>query len=250
MNGFMIRADDLGFSEAVNYGIQKTVESGMIRNIGFMVNMASSIHGWKLVKDFDICLGQHTNICVGKPITDPSKIPSLVQENGEFKSSSIYRNAKEDFVVLDEAVLEIEAQYQRFVEITGREPEYFEGHAVASNHFFQALEVVADRHGLRYQPASFDGSATLVKGHKVYFWMDSMGQDYDPAKAFRKMIENAHEDGVDLMIFHPGYLDDYILTHSSLTVPRTRETAFLTSEDFSAYVKEKGISFLLYRDII
>ena len=60
-----------------------------------------------------VCVGQHTNICVGRPVTDPKRIPSLCQDNGLFKSSRVYRAAKEDFVVLDEVVLEIEAQYQR-----------------------------------------------------------------------------------------------------------------------------------------
>ena len=53
----MVRADDLGFSKAINYGIYETVKNGVIRNIGFMVNMPDSLHGYELVKDYDICLG-------------------------------------------------------------------------------------------------------------------------------------------------------------------------------------------------
>lgn len=63
--------------------------------------------------------------------------PSITNEHGEFKSSKEYRSAKEDFVVLDEVILEIEAQYERFVELTGRQPQYFEGHAVSSKKLFQ-----------------------------------------------------------------------------------------------------------------
>ena len=62
-------------------------------------------------------------------------------------------------MVLEEVILEIEAQYQRFKEITGREPAYFEGHAVASANFFKGLSIVAKRHGLDYLAMSFDGSA-------------------------------------------------------------------------------------------
>ena len=71
MKKIMVRADDLGFSKAINYGIYETVKNGVIRNIGLMVNMPDSLHGYELVKDYDICLGQHTNVCVGKPICDP-----------------------------------------------------------------------------------------------------------------------------------------------------------------------------------
>ena len=114
MKKIMVRADDLGFSKAINYGIYETVKNGVIRNIGFMVNMPDSLHGYELVKDYDICLGQHTNVCVGNPISDPATIPSLVQEDGTFKTSKMYRSSKEDFVNLDEAILEVEAQYNRF----------------------------------------------------------------------------------------------------------------------------------------
>ena len=53
MKKIMVRADDLGFSKAVNYGIYETVKNGVIRNIGFMVNMPDSLHGYELVKDYD-----------------------------------------------------------------------------------------------------------------------------------------------------------------------------------------------------
>ncbi|MCR5229384.1 MAG: ChbG/HpnK family deacetylase, partial [Solobacterium sp.] len=105
MKQLLIRADDLGFSEAVNYGIEKTVKEGLIRSVGIMTNMPAASHGVRLLDGCDVCYGQHTNICAGFPLSDPAVIPSLVQENGEFRTSSEYRKAyKEgrDFVVLDE----------------------------------------------------------------------------------------------------------------------------------------------------
>ena len=145
----LIRADDLGFSEGVNFGIAKTVACGLVKSVGVMTNMDTAAHGLELLKGMNVCLGQHTNICTGKPLTNPKQIPSLCRENGEFKPSSVYRSAAkrgEDFVVLEEVILEIEAQYRRFLELVGREPEYFEGHAVASTNFFKGLEIVAQRH--------------------------------------------------------------------------------------------------------
>ena len=118
----LIRADDLGWTEAINYGIAKTMRDGVIRSVGLMPNMPAAQHGWDLVKDLDPSVGQHTCICAGRPLTDPARVPSLCQEDGTFKPSRAYREAAkrgEDFVVLEEVVEEIEAQYRRFVEITG-----------------------------------------------------------------------------------------------------------------------------------
>ena len=62
MKHIMVRADDLGYSEGINYGIEKSVKEGIIKNVGFMVNMPATQHGYDLLKDTEICLGQHTNI--------------------------------------------------------------------------------------------------------------------------------------------------------------------------------------------
>ena len=77
MKRLLIRADDLGFSEGTNYGIAKSIKDGIIRNVGLMPNMPAAQHGYDLIKDENVCLGQHTNICVGKPLTDSALIPSI-----------------------------------------------------------------------------------------------------------------------------------------------------------------------------
>lgn len=248
MKRVMVRADDLGYSEAVNYGIAKTVKDGIIKNIGFMVNMPYSQHGWDLVKQEDVCLGQHTNICVGKPICDPSLIPSITNANGEFKSSKEYRSAKTDFVVLEEVILEIEAQYQRFKDITGREPSYFEGHAVSSDNFFKGLEIVAQRHNLKYLGMGL-GTYTMFNGQKMYMKMDSMMPDYDPFQSFQDMVEHAHEDGYDMLVFHPGYLDAFILQTSSLTIPRTQEVEMSCAEATKAWIKDHQLHLYTYDEV-
>ena len=110
MKKILVRADDLGYSEAFNYGLARAVKSGIVRCVGVMPNMEWAEHGVNLLKDTDVTFTVHANICQGRPITDPSLIPSLVDEAGFFKDKSLYREAKEDFVVLEEVVMEVEAQ--------------------------------------------------------------------------------------------------------------------------------------------
>lgn len=249
MKKILIRADDLGYSEGVNYGIAKSVKEGIISSVGVMTNMPSVNQGLSLLKDTPVCFGQHTNICVGRPITDPSLIPSITNAEGEFKSSKEYRQAKNDFVVLDEVILEIEAQYKRFLELVGEKPHYFEGHAVASHNFFQGLEIVAKKYGLKYSGMSFGGDPIIVGNTKVYVTMESNLTDYDPFKSLKKMVENAHEDGCDMLICHPGYLDGYILKNSSLTIPRPMEVDMLCAVETKRYLKEEGILQINYDEL-
>lgn len=248
----LIRADDLGYSEAINYGIVKSVKDGVIRSVGIMTNMPAAEHGVNLLKNTPVCYGQHTNICVGRPLTDPSLIPSLCQSNGEFKNSRDYREAAKkgkDFVILEEVVLEIEAQYHRFVELTGEQPHYFEAHAVSSSNLFKGLEIVADRYNLPYLPMSFQGPA-IFRHTKLYSSMDSMLPNYDPFESLKKAaLQDVGADACVMMVCHPGYLDDFILKTSSLTIPRTLEVAMAIAPATKAWLAENNIQVVTYDDL-
>lgn len=249
MKKILIRADDLGYSEGVNYGIAKSAKEGFIHSIGLMSNMPAALHGVEVLKGTPVCFGQHTNICIGKPLCHPSLIPSITKEDGEFKSSKEYRSATEDFVVLDEVILEIEAQYEQFVALTGEQPHYFEGHAVASGNFFKGLEIVAQRHGLKYSGMPFGDEPILVGNTKVYMRMDSMMAAYDPAATLKDMVLHAHEDDCDVMVCHPGYLDDFILKHSSLTLPRTLEVEMAIDPAIHQWLEEQDVTLVTYDDL-
>lgn len=254
MKRLLIRADDLGYSEGVNHGIAKTVIDGMVRSVGVMTNMPTAAHGLSLLQGHPVCYGQHTNICVGRPLTDPKLIPSLCQDNGEFQPSKAYREAAKqgkDFVVLDEVILEIEAQYQRFRELTGQEPSYFEGHAVASANFFKGLEVVADRHNLPYFAMSMDGSPVIFRNTPIYAYMPKDFKAYmeDPFVAVRDAVEHAHENACDMMVFHPGYIDAFLLASSSMTTPRVMEAEMLCRTEVRRWLKNQDIALVTYDDL-
>lgn len=252
MKRILIRADDLGWTEAINYGIAKSVTDGVIRSVGVMPNMPAAKHGIELLRGADVCLGQHTNICVGRPLTDPSLVPSLCQENGGFKPSRAYREAAkrgEDFVILDEVVLEIEAQYKRFVELTGQEPHYFEAHAVASANLSKGLEIVSKRYGLPLLPFDMDRPVHF-RGTDLYISMESMMPGYDPFESLKTAaLRDYGPDGCCMFVCHPGYLDDEILRTSSLTIPRTQEVAMATALETRRWLDENGIRVVTYDEL-
>ena len=247
----LIRSDDLGYSEAVNYGLEKALRFGMTRSVGLMPNMPAAPHGLALVKDLDICLGQHTNICVGKPCADPKRIPSMLAPNGEFKSSREYRSATEDFVVLEEAIIEVEAQYARFKELTGREPGYFEGHAVRSANFIKAMEIVADNHGLKFSGMYMPGvpTARVGKGTAYRCPLNCMAPDYDAVQSIKDAVLSAKTDLPSIYVCHPGYVDDYLMRTSSLNLNRTKEVAMLTDLAVKAWLDDHDVELITYDDL-
>lgn len=166
----IIRADDLDYSDAVNIGIERSVHKGIINNVGVMVNMPTTLDGLSIIRDTKVCLGLHVVISSGRPLLNPKFIPSIVDDDGAFLSSADYRKAPNDFVNLDEVILEIEAQYQKFIELVGRKPDYFEGHAVVSDNFFKGLLVVAKCHQLNLLQVTLNSGrpSLLFKGHSLH----------------------------------------------------------------------------------
>ncbi|MBQ2920420.1 MAG: ChbG/HpnK family deacetylase [Oscillospiraceae bacterium] len=249
MKKLLIRADDLGYCEAVNYGINRAVRDGVVRCVGVMTNMEWAEHGVRLLDGTDVIFTVHTNICQGRPLTDPALVPSLVDENGNFKDKSLYRQAAEDFVVLEEAILEVEAQYQRLVRLTGRKPYMVEIHAVPSANFFRAVAIVAQKHGVA--SLGFDSKGRMKLGKLAFrHSMDSDRPDYVPFESMKKAMEQElAQDEAVLMVLHPGYVDDYVLNTSYITVQRAREVAFATDPRVSVWCAAHDVQLITYADL-
>lgn len=248
----IVRADDIGYSEGVNYGIEKSVKSGIVRSVGLMPNMAAAAHGLKLLEGTGVCIGQHTNLCIGKPCADPKLIPSLLDENGNLKSSKAYREAwaiGSEFTVLEEMVIEIEAQYHRFKELVGHDPSYFEAHAVMSKNLIAGLKIVAEKYGLKYNAMSFDGTGTFSGRPLTICPMNSMKPNYDPWETLKSGVRNATPGKPAVFVGHPGYIDDFLLCSSSLTLNRAKEVTMLTDPAMKKWLDEQGVELITYDDI-
>lgn len=248
MKEIIFRADDLGYSEGVNLGIEKTIKKGVVRTVGLIVNLEHSQEGYEMVQNFEICLGLHVNISYGKPVSDASKLPSLVKENGCFRSSSEY-NGEKVKIDYDEVFRETEAQYLRFREMCRREPDYMEGHAVLNEIYFRAIQAVAGKYGIQYIPVlTSPENFMIIGGRRVHFWMESMQPDYDPWRTFRNICEGSRED-VEVMICHPGFVDDELLLASSLLIPRVKEVAFLTRVEQNGMLQQYQVKSTTYRQL-
>ncbi len=248
MAKILVRADDLGYSEAFNYGLARAVKSGIVRSVGVMPNMEWAEHGVRLLEGTDVTFTVHANICQGKPLCDPKLVPSLVDEQGQFKDKELYRAAKEDFVNLDEAVLEVEAQYLHLVELTGKKPYMVEAHAVPSNNFMKAIVMVARKYGVEH--LKFGPRGAMIGKTTMKFSMDSGNPDYDPFESFKKAaLQPMAEDEAALMVLHPGFVDAYVLDTSYITTQRAREVQFAVNPEVPRWCEENGVQLLTYADL-
>lgn len=231
----ILRADDFGFSEAVNYGVMKAVRSGLIKNVGLMSNMPGARQACSLIKEHDICLGLHVNLIVGSPCADPENVASLLDEHGELLSSKVRRaQLKEgiDGFVYDDTRREVEAQIEQYIQLCGKLPDYIDAHAVCTSTAEQAISDAAEAYGIR------------VQGHRSDPRWDSIQTDYTNGEFydlhlpyvefFRSYLQ--YSDTISLIVFHPGYIDEEVLRRSSLTVNRCHDVALLCDQQVAEFL--------------
>lgn len=236
----IIRADDFGFSEAVNYGMMSAYHSGFIRNIGLMSNMPYAQHAWDLIQGNDVALGLHVNLIVGSPCADPNEIPSLLDENGKLKSSRLRRAEMAqgiDNFVYEETRREVEAQIERFLTICGKLPDYIDAHAVCTPTSERSISDAANSYGIRIQGHKPDERWDVIQ--KDYTNSDFYDKNLPFIEYFKSHLQ--YSDQINLIVFHPGFVDYDVMRQSSLTVNRCKDVALLNDIEVKEFLNSQTL---------
>lgn len=242
----IVRVDDLGFSEAVNYGINKVIREGVVTAVGLMVNMPAAEMGYQLIQDSPISLGLHVTISSGSPVTS-GQLPTLCNAEGTFFSSREINGRATDSVDLEEAITEIDGQVQRFKEMTGKKPAYMDGHAVTSPVFFKAISQVAKSRGIFDVQFSQKWQKETGISLAKWFKADAHGL-YDPLTYLIEDQGAILNKACAMVVFHPGFLDQYVLAHSSFTTSRTLEVEALCDPILKRWMRDQQIQLCDFSD--
>lgn len=233
----IVVADDFGFSEAYNYGVMKGYEHGIVTVLSLMSNMEAAAHAVKLAsKHPEANLTQHTNYVQCYPCSDPKQIPSLVDENGKFWRSSQWAPCYPGdqkcrgtvIVTQQDAERELRSQLERFKELTGAYPNHFEGHSVGTPAINAAFRKVAEEMAIHCEALEEKETDRLLPAHELAMavpgYMEILNRGARPEDFFSdafQILESPFE--INVLHFHPGYLDAYVLDNTSLTLPRCRD---------------------------
>lgn len=244
----LLRADDLGYSEGVNCGLAWACDNGLPVSVGLMMNLPDVRHGYELIADKGHCLGMHTTISAGSPLSDPAEVPSLVDEQGAFHPSDFYRNASTDPASLADVEREAEAQYQAFCRLTGREPDYVDVHAVNSENFVLGARNVAARHGKPFSYLAPSG-VTMRVGSSDMLLHGSKGDLAQLVETVMASEAQITAPVVHALMLHPGFVDAQLMRNSSLTLPRTVDAEILRSPELQKLAKRDDVELVTYRDL-
>jgi predicted glycoside hydrolase/deacetylase ChbG (UPF0249 family) len=152
-------------------------------------------------------------------------VPSLVDENGHFKSLA---NLIAKNISFEELEREWTAQIERFIS-SGLKPPHFDSHhhVHTLKEFCPVVKRLSEKFGLpvrRNGSISIDGVESLADLSLFDFYGEGVTPDY-----FTNLPAHL-EDGLTVEIMcHPAYLDNILLNDSSYTYKRLVELDVLTS---------------------
>ena len=153
MKNLIVNADDLGWTEGVNWGIAEGHRKGLVTSTSLMANgraFASALevaHG-----NPELGVGVHLNLSDGPPTAKAHEVPGLVNRAGEFEGgpgSLLLRIARRR-LPLEEVEREWNAQIQK-VRDSGITPTHLDGHKHVQMlpGLFEIALRLAKKHGIR-----------------------------------------------------------------------------------------------------
>lgn len=242
----IFRADDYGLSEGVNRGIIDSVNDGVITAFGIIVNAAHVIDGVKLLKTINkknISIGMHFNITVGKPVSDPKLLPSLIDPStGMFYRSSVHKTRVVDTIATSEIEIEVRAQLNEFIRLTGKKPDYIDNHVVTTMNNLNGVRKVCESENIVYfhSVPNTDIGNGLVMCDLPY-----TPEVYDVMNVIKNTIGfiRDNKDKKPYLFFHPAYIDDRdeLSKYTSMIDARFAELKVLTSNELKQWLLDNDI---------
>ncbi|MFN6945107.1 MAG: carbohydrate deacetylase [Cytophagaceae bacterium] len=271
----IINADDFGITKGVNKAIYELFGVGILTSTSVMSNMPD----YKDIVNLKdrIGIGVHFNLTVGTPITEPYKIPTLVDERGNFFDlSRLLRKTKLGKVSRQEIEIELDAQIKRLIDIE-IQPDHVDSHeSLLKYPFFSGIiKRLAKKYGIMavrtYSPRKFDYTRLLspkkfmislyLAFNKLLWKLDGfhVTDKYDSlikvGLVHKTALERLNDifrnlpHGVLELVVHPGYCDGNNNPLGEYVYEREVELQALLSDEFKKIILNSGARLISFKDI-
>lgn len=238
----IINADDFGYCRAVNYGIMDAHLHGVLTSTTLLTNTPGFRHAASLAKECPLLgVGLHLNIALGHPLTKGS---TLTGEDGAFIKPG---NLPSSHIYLQEDIqTELEAQYQRFLEVMGKKPTHLDSHLFTTDSnpvMADAARTLAEKYRLPLRNHDIPGFPHVdFIQFRTYHGEPGLSYVYD------HMDDISSRPYVELMS-HPAYVDSYLLQSSSYNLQRLAELDFLVSRKTKEVFESYSVELINYSQL-
>lgn len=263
----IINADDFGLTSGVSRGIIDCHKAGVVNSTTLMVGAAAAVEAARLANGNPrLGVGLHLNLTVGKPVSPPDRVPSLVNRRGEFPGRAqalLWLTAGRARVGDLEA--ELSAQINRCRQL-GVEPTHLDSHHHIHAHprLRSVVQRVCRRQGIEkartyraLSPACSVGAFLLsalalapprrpLAGPDAFLGLEaSVSRDYVASLA----AAMDRQAGILELMCHPGYCDATLQAVSSYTTEREAELRSLLAPELTRLLAQGGLESISYREL-
>jgi predicted glycoside hydrolase/deacetylase ChbG (UPF0249 family) len=237
----IVNADDFGLTGGVSRGILETHRAGIVTSTTVLVNREI---GPGLVDELlasRLGVGLHLNLTLGAPVSDPRRVPSLVDAQGLFVRDprEVASRARHD-----EARIELGTQIDAFRRLMGRFPTHLDTH-----HHVGALQPLLDvvlefAAAIRVPVRSQNDLVRTAARRRQLRTPDHFIGDVGPEPYWtaERVLEQfaSLPAGVTEAMTHPGHYDE-ALAYSRYGKQRDVEVVGLTDPRSRAMIEREGI---------
>lgn len=225
----IVNADDGNLTAGVTQAILDCHDTGILSSTTWMINLPHSARRVKeVLSRKHLGVGVHLNLTLGNPITEPKKIPSLLSEDGKFRSVKLQLG---NLPRSREVHLEYRSQIERFRRLFGRLPTHLDTHHQVHDHpfFLSVLADIANDYQLPLRRSKLLLETSSYDFH--FLTSDYLWGDLNPSGYWQRLkLENLLRDlptGIHEIMCHPGRNDKDLQAVSSFTVGREEEMKLL-----------------------
>lgn len=242
----IVNADDYGMASSVSQGIRDSHERGIVTSTTVMIGMDGAAEGVQqaLKETPNLGLGLHVVVAgkAMKPVLPASEIPSLVRPDGLFYDNPVWAEKAPGFN-RDEMIREVNAQFDRFVQVAGQLPTHIDSHYHAAYYqegSIEAMRALALKHNLPMRHADVSDLPVVegIQHNAVFFQLDH----HKPIEVLIDILRNLPEGEIVELCCHPGYSNDTLFNTDPWTTVREIEVAYLTDPRVKAVIEEEGIT--------
>ncbi len=238
----IINADDFGYCRAVNYGIMDAHLQGVLTSTTLLTNTPGFRHAASLAKECpSLGVGLHLNIALGQPFTSGS---TLTGENGAFiKPGNLPSSHK---YLPEDIQIELEAQYQKFVEVMGKKPTHLDSHLFTTDSnsvMADAARELAEKYRLPLRNHDISGFP-----HVDFIQFRTYQEEPGLSYIYNHIKDISSKPYVELMS-HPAYVDSYLLQSSSYNMQRLAELDFLVSSKTKDMLQKYSVELINYSQL-
>jgi predicted glycoside hydrolase/deacetylase ChbG (UPF0249 family) len=264
----VVNADDYGRTPGVSKGIREAHTNGIVTSTTVMMNMPGVEVELRRAQQETpkLGLGVHLVLTSGAPLLPPARVSSIVGGRNRFPTLQEFTDNLKA-VDADQAIVEWDAQIQRFIKLAGRNPDHLDSHHHASyfsGALMEKMLILAEKYHCAIRVInggpenSFETVPVEIRDSaKVYYPAlfgkykpnspdRFIGAFYDETATTEQLLDILEklEEGTSELMCHPGYADEILIEGSVYNRQRERELSILTSAPIRQAVERRGIQLI------